>query len=121
MKSKGINSMKPIPALLTSFVATVLAMPTFAAQSEVVYPLYAQAAAAPAVHGVELKKAHRVVINGAKTLSGGRVQVKATLTYADDTVAKCTYVMAASILKQDAGAGIWLAPYPAGEKCVDVK
>jgi len=54
-------------------------------------PVFALSATDGDVHGAELKKA------------------------------QCTYVMATSVLKEEAGAGIWLAPFPDGEKCAAVK
>lgn len=87
----------------------------------VVLPVFALAATDVDVQGAELKKAHRVEIDSVKALAGEKVRVTATLTYADSTKSRCTYVMATSVLKQDSGAGIWMAPFPNGEKCVAVK
>lgn len=87
----------------------------------VALPVFALAATDGDVQGAELKKANRVEINGVKVLTGEKVRVTATLTYADNTKARCMYVMATSVLKQDAGAGIWMAPFPNGEKCVAVQ
>lgn len=86
----------------------------------VALPVIAQTASDAVVHGTELKRAHRVEIDSVMILDGEKVRVIATLTYANDTKTKCTYVMSASVLKQDAGAGIWLAPFPNSEKCVAV-
>lgn len=84
-------------------------------------PVFALATTDGGLHGVELKKAHHVAINRVTVLPEEKVRVTATLTYADSTKSRCTYVMAASVLKQDAGAGIWMAPYPNGEKCIAAK
>jgi len=77
-----------------------------------------------AKHGPEMKKAHHVAINSVTKGSGDLDDVyvvKATLTYADGSKAKCTYRMTATVQKDDLGAGVWLAPFPDAEKCVPIR